>query len=104
MQIVAMVMDALAEFAEAEGRALRASVLATVRATAWIALAAVLAAAGFGFLLYGVYLEASRLASPGIGAFAAAGAACVIALLAAVIARRQVRRRPAGPQPGAWPP
>lgn len=102
MQIVTMVMDALAEFAEAQGHALRASVIATVRATAWIALAAMLALAGLGFLLLGVYLEASRLGSPAVGAFAAASVASLVALLAMVIARRQVRR-PAGPPPGAWP-
>jgi hypothetical protein len=81
MQMLATIMISFLELWEAEGRLLRASVIATARGIAWIALATAIGAVGLGFVFYGVYLEGAALGRPSIGAFLAGGVALIIAAL-----------------------
>jgi len=79
MQFLSSVLEGITGFVEFEGRVLRESAIATARAIARIAIAAAATIAGFGFLLYGVYLESSRIAGPGLGACIAGAFALLVA-------------------------
>lgn len=92
MQFLSSVLAGIADVVEHEGRCLRASALATARAVAWIAIAAIAASAGLVLFLYGVYIEGSRLFGPGMGAFLASATALLIAI--AVSLSPRVRPRP----------
>lgn len=92
MQFLTSVIEGISGFVEFEGRVLRASAIATARAIAWIAVAAAMAVAGLGFLLYGVFLEGSRLAGPAIGACIAGAAALLVAAAISLSGRAAPRR------------
>lgn len=88
MWSIATIAAGLLEFAEAEGRLLRRGVVATARAVAWTALAALAAGAALGLVTYGAYLEGAALGRPSFGAFLAAAVAAGGAVAARLLARR----------------
>jgi hypothetical protein len=92
VQFLTVIAESIGELAAVQGRILRRSVLATASAVAWIAFATFIAVAGASFALYAVYLEASALSRPSVGALLAALVAFAVAGGAALRATRL--RRP----------